>query len=349
MGSITRHSKYHNWHFSPWISQSINMLRVKLGHDPVNNYFGNRLGNTFSYSQTSETFGITKLPLEIARKYDVQPLDYSTCSFPIAIPLTNKRVFDLCLLPIVKLPYINYSGKQFLYRFLSFCQGTAFPVTAVHTKEEMELFDELLVSKRDLIFVESSQLPIFSIFAKLWSTYCQESNNVFYKTEEHLNAYFNVKEDRARYGNTVLLNIEISQYVRSVTQNPSRCTSCLTVSAVTRPIPPSSQAIVNMFSERPDVISSQGYRNIAPVHPTTTTFNPTIRFLSPNGSTSATLIPRPKRRRNVCKVCNQNDCGGRSKRILCVNKCGKCQLSNCSGRYVVGRNIANIPCESSNM
>lgn len=347
MGSITRHSKTHNWHFSPWISEAINTLRVKLGHAPIANYFGNRLGNAFSYSQTSETFGITKLPLEITRRYDMQPLDYSRSDFPVAIPLTKKRVFDLCLLPIVTLPYINYSGKQFLYRFLAYRQGTAFAVTAVHTKEEMELFDELLASRRDLIFGENSQLPDFNIFAKLWSVYCLENNNIFYKTQDHLNAYFNIKEDRARYGNTVLLNIEISQFVRSMTQDPARCTNCLITPAVTRPVPPTLEVISRMFSETPNAISNVGYRAIAPAHSVTTTSNSATRFLAPNGPTSAVLTPPRKRRRNICKLCNQNDCGGRSKRILCVNKCGKCQLNRCPGRYVVGRNVPNIPCDST--
>ncbi|KAI9260268.1 hypothetical protein EDC94DRAFT_648927 [Helicostylum pulchrum] len=346
MGSITRHSRFHNWHFSPWLSEAINTLRIKLGHNPVDNYFGNRIGNTFSYSRTNETFGITKIPLEISRKYDMLPLDYSECNFPAVIPLTQKRVFDLCILPVVKLPYLNYSGKQFLYRFLAYFQGTSFAVTAVHTKEEMELFDELLVTEHDLIF-GSSQLPTFSIFAKLWSVYCLENSNIFYKTEDHLNTYFNIKEDRARYGNTVLLNTEISQSVRSVTQNPARCTNCLITPAVTRPVPPTSEVIISMFSETPNATSNEGYRAIAPAYSVATTSNYTARFLAPNGPTSAVLTPLKKRRRNICKLCNQNDCGGRSKRILCVNKCGKCQSNECPGRYVVGRNAANIPCEST--
>lgn len=144
----------------------------------------------------------------------------------------------------------------------------------------MELFDKLLTSRRDLIFGENSQSPNFSIFAKLWSIYCLESSNVFYKTEDHLNAYFNIKEDRARYGNTVLLNIEISQFVRSATQNPARCTSCLITPAVTRPLPPTSEVIISMFSETPNAVYNQGYRTIAPVRSVVTTFDSTTRCLA---------------------------------------------------------------------
>ncbi|KAG2191627.1 hypothetical protein INT47_003562 [Mucor saturninus] len=199
MGSITRHGKVHNWHFSPWISQAINTLRVKLGHDPIKNYFGNRI--------------------ELARKYEMQPLDYATSNFSVGVTLSRKRLFDSCILPVVKLPYIDYSGKHFLYRFLSHCQGTAFAVTAVHTKEETELFDNLLVSQRDLITSGNSSNIMFNIFARLWSSYCQAGNSIYYKTEEHLYAYYNILEDRKKYGNTVLMNIDISQFVRSATQN----------------------------------------------------------------------------------------------------------------------------------
>lgn len=370
MGSITRHGKVHNWHFSPWISQAINTLRVKLGHDPIKNYFGNRIGNTFSYSQTRETFGITKLPLELARKYEMQPLDYATSNFSVGVTLSRKRLFDLCILPVVKLPYIDYSGKQFLYRFLSHCQGTAFAVTAVHTKEETELFDNLLVSQRDLITSENSSNIMFNIFARLWSSYCQAGNSIYYKTEEHLYAYYNILEDRKKYGNTVLMNIDISQFVRSATQNPARCYDCLQVSAIVQPLQPSSVVITQMFDRernlaytpvtriQPRLVPNAISQSIIVARPVPIVTKPpaivtkppaiVARILLPDPSTLSPVLdatPPQKRRREMCKVCNQSDCGGRSKRILCTNKCGKCQRNGCTGRYVVGRNTPNIPCE----
>ncbi|KAG2190878.1 hypothetical protein INT47_002758 [Mucor saturninus] len=233
MGSITRHGRTHNWHFSPWISQAINTLRIKLGHAPVQNYFGNCIGDTFSYIQTRETFGITRLPLELIRKYDMRPLDYTTSIIPASVNLSKQRIFDLCLIPVIKLPYIEYLTKQFLYHFLAYCQGTAFAVTAVHTKEETELFDALMISQRGLILSESSAHIMFDVFAKVWSSYCHPNNGIFYKTEEHLYSYYNVLEDRKKNGNTVLLTINISQYVRSATQNPARCTMDQSIAVVT--------------------------------------------------------------------------------------------------------------------
>lgn len=348
MGSITRHSKVHNWYFSPWLSKAINTLRIKLGHEPIKNYFGNRLGNTFSYVQTNESFGITKIPLEVTRRYDMKPLNYSSSNFPIAITLTKERIFDLCLLPVIKLPFINYSGKQFLYRFLSYCQGTNFAVTAVHTKEEMKLFDELIVAKHDLIFAGDSESPIFNIFAKIWSTYCQENNNIFYKTKEHLANYFNIIEDRKKYGNTVLLNIEISQYVRSATQDDIRCRRCLSVPAISRPAPLQVETIISMFNNRMIPASNQRLIQIAPITSSPSTSFSSVRLLAPNGINNLiSSPPSKKRRRDTCKVCSRNDCGGRSKRVYCANKCGKCQNDDCTGRYVAGRNNANIPCENT--
>ncbi|KAG2192824.1 hypothetical protein INT47_005864 [Mucor saturninus] len=316
MGSITRHGKVHNWHFSPWISQAINTLRVKLGRDPIKNYFGNRI--------------------ELARKYEMQPLDYATSNISVGVTRSRKSLFDLCILPVVKLPYIDYSGKQFLYRFLSHCQGTAFAVTAVHTKEETELFDNLLVSQRDLITSENSSNIMFNIFAGLWSSYCQAGNSIYYKTEEHLYAYYNILEDRKKYGNTVLMNIDISQFVRSATQNPARCYDCLRVSAIVQPLQPSSVVITQMFDRQ---------RNLAytPTSPNCnqTTYNCCKNSL-PDLSTLSPVLdatPAQKRRREMCKVCNQSDCGGRSKRILCTNKCGKCQRCGDPPTVVINHTI----------
>jgi len=355
MGSINRHSKIHNWHFSPWLSQAINALRVKLGHDPVRNYFGNRLGDTFSYSQTSETSGITKLPLELTRKYDMHLLDYSSSNFPVPTPLTRDRVFDLCILPVVKLPYVHYSERKFLYRFLAYCQGTSFAITAVHTQEEVELFERLLINERDLIFTGNAKSPIFSIFAKIWSTHCSENNNIFYKTEEHLTTYYNIIEDRRRYGNTVLLNTEISQYTRSVVQDSSRCTNCLTVSAIHRPSPPSSEAIISTFNVPFTTnASNQSLRRIAPtiaIHSPSTLSAPTqIQHITPRGiyePVPSPLVPAKKRKRGICKVCSRNDCGGRSNRKYCVNKCGKCNVDSCPGRYLGRNSVTSLPCQSS--
>ncbi|KAG2192238.1 hypothetical protein INT47_009230, partial [Mucor saturninus] len=331
MGSITRHGRTHNWHFSPWISQAINTMRIKLGHAPVQNYFGNCIGDTFSYTQTRETFGITRLPLELTRKYDMRPLDYTTSIIPASVNLSKQRIFDLCLIPVIKLPYIKYSTKQFLYHFLAYCQGTAFAVTAVHTKEETELFDALMISQRDLILSENSAHIMFDVFAKVWSSYCHPNNGIFYKTEEHLYSYYNVLEDRKKYGNTVLLNINISQYVRPATQNPARCHSCLTVPAISQPHQPSSETISQLFSGTQTIINMPVLIQPRPLQLVT-------RLLVPHPSNAnqppAVVTPVRKRRRNMCMVCNQINCGGTSKRIFCVNKCGVCQNITCPGRYV---------------
>ncbi|KAI8875999.1 hypothetical protein K501DRAFT_279839 [Backusella circina FSU 941] len=53
-----RLGKIHKGHFSPWISQSINMLRIELGHKPIDDDYTNRLGSTFDCQHTIKTFGI---------------------------------------------------------------------------------------------------------------------------------------------------------------------------------------------------------------------------------------------------------------------------------------------------
>ncbi|KAG2193584.1 hypothetical protein INT47_007387 [Mucor saturninus] len=233
----------------------------------------------------------------------------------------------------------------------------------VHTKEETELFDKLLVSQRDLITSENSSNIMFNIFARLWSSYCQAGNSIYYKTEKHLYAYYNILEDRKKYGNTVLMNIDISQFVRLATQNPARCYDCLRVSAIVQPLQPSSVVITQMFDRQrnlaytpvtriqPRLVPNAINQSIIVARPVPIVTRPpaiVARILLPDPSTLSPVLdatPPQKRRREMCKVCNQSDCGGRSKRILCTNKCGKCQRNGCTGRYVVGRNTPNIPCE----
>jgi hypothetical protein len=46
---------------------------------------------------------------------------------------------QLAAIPAIGLGTIGYSSKDFLYRFLSRCQGTDIAITAVHTAKEEKL------------------------------------------------------------------------------------------------------------------------------------------------------------------------------------------------------------------
>lgn len=49
---------------------------------------------------------------------------------------------------VTKLSIVGYSNAAYMYKFLSQRQGTRFAITAVHTKEEIDLFKKLLIEKK---------------------------------------------------------------------------------------------------------------------------------------------------------------------------------------------------------
>ncbi|CAO3629914.1 unnamed protein product [Mucor hiemalis] len=55
-GSKNRHGQIYKWHYSPWLLELINLYKVKLGHQPVKEYFCNRLGSSLEYRQTVDNW-----------------------------------------------------------------------------------------------------------------------------------------------------------------------------------------------------------------------------------------------------------------------------------------------------
>jgi hypothetical protein len=76
LGSINQHGLEYKSHYSPWLTEAINTLRVEVGHPPLSDYFSNRAGS--AYSNTKETFGIVTFPLELLRSYRMN--EYSTAN-----------------------------------------------------------------------------------------------------------------------------------------------------------------------------------------------------------------------------------------------------------------------------
>ncbi|KAI8639333.1 hypothetical protein BD408DRAFT_446086 [Parasitella parasitica] len=148
---------------------------------------------------------------------------------------------ELASLSTIRLPPIGYSKSKFMYQFLSSCQGTLYAVAAVHTNEENFLFETLLKTQNhedtQIYQPFNAKKPDFHLFAFIWNTkYCLANSNIYYKTPGHLRAYYNIVEDREKYGNTVLKNIAISQSVRALVEDASRFdTSIPTLSAPTAP------------------------------------------------------------------------------------------------------------------
>jgi hypothetical protein len=213
---------------------------MELGHPLIDDYCTNPLGGTFDYQQTNERFGIVSLPTSVIGSYNMKPSN-GTSTRNMSLVNTAEKLLQLSVLPAAYLPAVGYSNSKFVYKFLSDCQQTDIAVTAIHTQEEMDLFKRLLVEKYEQIYTQITRRkkggkkggkkegdeeeeeeeethnpavkPCFEIFAHLWSSYCNKDNNIYYKLPEHLQAYFNIMEDRKKYGESVSLNIEASREV----------------------------------------------------------------------------------------------------------------------------------------
>jgi hypothetical protein len=85
---------------------------------------------------------------------------------------------------------------------------------------------------------KSTTKPCFEIVANLWFSYCSKDSNIFYKLPEHLYAYFNIVEDRKKYGESVSLNIAASQEVRQTAQSETRFVESIPVQPQPRPPSP---------------------------------------------------------------------------------------------------------------
>ncbi|KAI8094501.1 hypothetical protein BDF21DRAFT_458905 [Thamnidium elegans] len=235
MGSKNRHGIMHKSHYSPWLAQSIDALRFKVGHSArTESYYGNTLlGNTYSYCHTTEKFGITPIPSHV--KSDHLMLCYDPNIYFQSNQLVDdtttrgtaeKRILELSALPVVKLPNMCYASHQFIYLYLSKCQGSKYAVTAVHTPQEKALFDIMLDNSTDnlkyLYLRPNNRVVNFGLMAAAWSKLCSSDNYIYYKTPEHICSYNNILEDRRKYRDTVAHNIEASRSIRLVAQSKRR-------------------------------------------------------------------------------------------------------------------------------
>ncbi|KAG2191844.1 hypothetical protein INT47_009991, partial [Mucor saturninus] len=300
VGSRNRYGKVHKGHYSPWLYQSINTIRIKLGHAPIDSYFTNRLGSTFEYEQTNETFGITALPNEIMREYHILP----DSNLPMCQTFSKEKLLELSLLPVVKFDIIGCSVKEFVYNFLAKCQKTKLAVTAVYTDEEIKLYGEFMSNneKRDMIGLGTEKsAPNFTCFAKLWSSYCKEGSNIYYKTPRHLESYYNILDDRQKYYDTVMLNISTVRKVRSALTSDSRFTISI-------------PAQVQQTAEQ--AIGRMSHIEIAtpspPEHQQLQQHLTPLRVLLPAPVISTSFLPQVNspRAQRTCAVCKTVGCKG---------------------------------------
>ncbi|CAO3654613.1 unnamed protein product [Mucor hiemalis] len=208
---------------SPWTSFSVNLLREKVGHTLIKDYFMDRVGSYLSCEHTNETFGIVKVSPPIMNSYRILSNGEITVQYP---RFSMDALLILAALPLVTLPIINHSATKFAYKHLSNCQGTKFAVTAVHTKEEIILFKALLDTQGEpstkVFSPFDANHPDFFLFATTWNLlYCNVENNIYYKTPEHIRSYYNILEDRKKDVRSVVENVARFE-VEEIPTNPQR-------------------------------------------------------------------------------------------------------------------------------
>lgn len=250
MGSNNRHGIMHESHYSPWLFHSINALRSRVGHTPLlKTYFGsNLLGDAHNFNLTSEKSGISPISSQAKANHNMlnyDPTVYFTSeiskppsqsfldkqaelfleSVSISRISENDVVLQLSSLPVTQLPSMYYASFQFLYRYLSKCQGTKFAVTAIHTPQEKALFNFMLYESKNTCYsylYNRNGTVNFDMMSAVWSGQCSPTNYIYYKTPEHLSAYYNIIEDRKKYRDSVALNSFTSTSVRQAAQSPNR-------------------------------------------------------------------------------------------------------------------------------
>lgn len=111
------------------------------------------------------------------------------------------------------------------YQFLAKCQRTEKAVISIHTNKEIVLYDKLISDedvKNEIGITGTRRTPDFKKFAGVWSSECESSNNVYFKTSKHLESYYNILGDRVKYRDSVVLNTSILQEVRTALSAENR-------------------------------------------------------------------------------------------------------------------------------
>jgi len=126
-------------HYDVGLNEEIQRLEAEIcwadGQPPQTggNYQAALRLNPFDFPQTSESFGISTIPVSIQ---DLYHFNTKTTA-----PTSHTNIYTL------RLTFNNMTGKRLThYEILSFLQGTLYPVTPIHTSDEYACFTELFVT-----------------------------------------------------------------------------------------------------------------------------------------------------------------------------------------------------------
>ncbi|KAI8136866.1 hypothetical protein BJV82DRAFT_675472 [Fennellomyces sp. T-0311] len=212
VGTMNRYGKPYSGHYLPWITQSINRLRVEVGH-PLLITQEDPHGNTLCFEgSTEESFGICRLPDSWIEYFGMEKNNKE-----VEVKHSASETIEHAAQISAHLAISLTKQTDNQYEYLAQKQGTKYAIVPIHTKEEVSLFKGFL--ENDKRFRDTK--PNWDLLAQEWS---KKANgiNIFYKTPEHLQGYDNVRMDRSKYTNTISINFEVCRGIQEDLQSQSR-------------------------------------------------------------------------------------------------------------------------------
>jgi hypothetical protein len=147
--------------------------------------------------------------------------------------------------------------------------------------------------KDDIYTTSTSKTPNFEQFVVAWSQYCEENNSIFYKTPEHLKVRFKVREDRQKNYESVKMNSEMIESVRSMAQSSTRFVG--SIPALPKPSPPVSE--LNCTSSAFVLRSQAHHSNLSKLAAAPSSTMPNISVAPP--ITISSILPPPSYMRTI--------------------------------------------------
>ncbi|KAI7869426.1 uncharacterized protein EV154DRAFT_530742 [Mucor mucedo] len=115
----------------------------------------------------------------------------------------------MSFLPIINFGKEGYSARKILYRYLAERQHTLYAVVPIHTKEEC--------------------------YSRIWSAFA-DGKEIYYKTPEHIKIYFNKRTEASVFNDSIALNQNIWQSIRSVLGRLERMPESVAMLRQPRPV-----------------------------------------------------------------------------------------------------------------
>ncbi|KAG2206970.1 hypothetical protein INT47_008439 [Mucor saturninus] len=297
VGARNRKGISHRSHFSPWVTQCINMMRLYIGRNTVKNYIVHhieKLPVDFT-GQSVETFGITALSLPFLTTFDMKLQLENEANKHLSNEMVEKRLLQLSFLHIINFQNQGCSSQNFIYRCLANKQSTLFAVVPVHTKEEILLYDKLVSTHKEYLYVNINRsIPDFNSFAKIWSSFA-DGVKIFYKTPEHLKLYFNKRLEASVFYITTLLNENIRNNVKDALIQSNRITNPVASMKAPAPIDHYSGHQRRLLPNDHSSLTTQRHEwQLIPSPAPISILPPIVSALTINNTTSALLLPRDR-------------------------------------------------------